>query len=94
MSRYHWVITQDLITQDDVGVFGPSGATLTAEQIREHPQAVDFQLRDPDGEVYYHGRYVGPDDETLFAPLDDFGMPNAGCVDIGYRNALGAWDWI
>ena len=98
-SRYHWVITQDRTTGaahegDATGTYGPSGSELTAEQIRKHPQAIAFQMCDGDGSVYYEGLYVGPGDETLFAPLDDYGMPNAGCTDIAYRDAMGAWEWL
>ena len=96
---YHWVITKDLITEpehdmDEAGTYGPAGATLTAEQIQNHSLGLAFQMRDADGTVYYEGVYVGPDDETLFAPLDDFGTPNAGCTEIAYRNALGEWEWL
>ncbi len=98
-SKYHWVINRDLITDpehdvDEAGTHGPSGTELNAEQIEKHPLGKAFLMRDADGETYYEGIYVGPDDETLFAPLDDFGMPNAGCTEIAYRNALGAWEWL
>lgn len=45
-----------------------------------------FQMRDDDGELYYTGLYIGPDDENMFGPLDDFGMPNAGATEISYYN--------
>jgi hypothetical protein len=97
MSTYHWVITKDLITEpehdtDDAGTCGPSGCLLTSEQIQRHPEGLEFQMRDADGGLYYEGVYVGPSDERLFGPLDDFGMPNAGCVDIYYRSESGAWE--
>ena len=83
-----WTITKDHLAEPDapagtnrnaVGVDGPSAATLTAEQITGHPRAVSFRMRDDDGELYYEGAMVGDD---LFAPLDQFGMPNAGCASI------------
>lgn len=83
-----WTITKDHLAEPDapagtnrnaVGVVGPRAATLTAAQIAGHPRAVSFRMRDDDGEFYYEGRLVGDD---LFAPLDDFGSPNAGCTSI------------
>jgi hypothetical protein len=94
MSNYHWVITRDLLNLGDVGTFGPSGASLDADAIRRHEQAQPFQLKDDDGELVYEGVYVGPQDETLFAPLDDFGLPNAGCTEILYRAESGAWEGL
>jgi hypothetical protein len=91
MANYHWLITYDFIDGgESKGVRGPRASRLTRSEIRKHGKS--FRLLDDDGELYYRGLYVGPDDETLFAPLDDFGMPNAGCATIQYRNALGAWE--
>ena len=49
-----------------------------------------FKIYDDDGELYYTGLYIGPDDGDLgddaFGPLDDFGMPNAGATEIRYLN--------
>jgi hypothetical protein len=93
MSIYHWLITHDHIDGGaSKGVQGPRGSTATAEEITASGLA--FRLHDDDGELYYEGLYVGPDDESLFSPLDDFGMPNAGCTTIQYHNALGAWETI
>lgn len=99
MPTYHWTIAKDHITDpehdtNDTGTHGPSGATLSAEQIASHPQAKEFRMYDDDGELYYSGFYVGPDDEALFAPLDDFGTPNAGCTSINYKNAAGAFEQL
>ena len=83
-----WTITKDHLAEPDApagtnrnaaGVVGPSAAKLTAAQITDHPRAVSFRMRDDDGELYYEGALVG---DNLFAPLDDFGMPNAGCTSI------------
>ena len=94
---YHWTITKDHIMdpehdRDEAGIVGPCCATFTAEQIAEHPKALEFRLYDDDGELYYTGFYLGPDYETQFAPLDDFGMPNSGCTSIHYRNADGVFE--
>ncbi|MGV7183786.1 hypothetical protein [Xanthomonas axonopodis] len=91
---YHWLITHDHIDTGSCGTKGPRGNTRSAQEIRQDPKGVEFKLRDDDGNLSYQGIYVGPDDETLFAPLDDFGMPNAGCTEIAYKNALGNWEWI
>jgi hypothetical protein len=93
MSSYHWVITTDHIDEGKSrGLQGPGGSTASVDEITANGLA--FRLNDDDGELYYEGVYLGPDDENLFAPLDDFGMPNAGCTSIQYRNALGAWETL
>lgn len=58
-----------------------------------------FEMRDSDGELYYTGRLIADDGEretlrdgvtetiserACYAPLADFGMPNAGAVEITY----------
>ena len=53
------------------------GATLTSAEIVAHPEAKRFRLCDDDGNVYYEGSLVGGDE---FAPMDDFGEPNAGAT--------------
>lgn len=53
----------------------------------------EFKMFDDDGKLYYQGRYIGPDDDDMFGPLDDFGKPNAGAVDIQYWDAFaGQWE--
>lgn len=83
-----WTITVDNIAtpgeppatnSNAVGLVGPRGATLTSKQIIEHAFAKKFRMSDEDGTVYYEGYFVGVDE---FAPLDDFGEPNAGCTSI------------
>jgi len=87
---YGWVITWTSFEDEAPGIIGPRGCTLTADEIKA--QGREFRMRDDDGEHYYTGFYVGPDDETEFAPLDDYGMPNAGATGIEYRNAAGQWE--
>jgi hypothetical protein len=43
-----------------------------------------FRLLDGDSEVYYEGLSDDCDSENAFAPLDDFGEGNAGCIEIQY----------
>jgi hypothetical protein len=89
---YSWFITRDWVSGGkDRGFIGPRCA-LTSEEITA--TGIAFRMLDDDGDVYYHGLYTGPDDESLFGPLDDFGMPNAGCTAIQYRNAAGEWEAI
>jgi len=91
-APFGWIITKDNIDDGNaVGVIGPSTATATAtaEQIKQLGRP--FRMLDDDGNIYYYGLYLGPDDEREFAPLDNYGSPNAGCTEIQYRNAQGAW---
>lgn len=96
MKRYAWMIFEDKIAEDGappatnanaVGMIGPSNAPL--DLIREVKQArggTKFRMLDDDGEVYYVGYLVAEDwgGEDHFGPLDDFGMPNAGCTEIQF----------
>ena len=51
-----------------------------------------FRLLDDDGAVYYEGLSSS---SSSFAPLDDYGMPNDGCVAIQYRNkTTGEWEYL
>lgn len=53
-----------------------------------------FRIYDDDGELYYAGVYGegdNPGDEDQFAPLDEFGTPNAGATEIRYRSKNGVW---
>lgn len=81
-----WVITKDVIGDgEDDGTAGPQGADdATIEKLKKG-DGFPFRMFDDDGELYYEG-YCALED---FAPLDDFGMPNAGCTEIKYRNEKG-----
>lgn len=85
-ASYAWTITRDHIDAGEAqGTLGPSDALLdTPEAIKSHPEAVKFKMYDDDDELYYSGVAVLGDDESGFEPLDDFGMPNAGCTRIDY----------
>jgi hypothetical protein len=86
-----WTITKDLLGNgEENGVTGPRNAALNADEIKAHPDAVEFRMKDDDGEVYYYGKLVGDD---LFAPLDDFGMPNAGCTSVEVKED-GQWTTV
>lgn len=103
-SDYGWIITKDHIPFDDEpegttlnakGVIGPHNVPdwmITLLQSSKHGKK--FQIRDDDNEKYYNGRYIGPDDETMFAPLWDFGAPNSGATSIFYKNEEGKWELL
>lgn len=91
--KTEWVITRSYPAAGDggaVGVVGPRGAALTERQIAGHPDAKRFRLFDDDGTLYYEGFLVGDDE---FAPLDDFGEPNAGCTGEQVLED-GEWKWL
>ena len=99
---YAWIITKDhlwtrgkLPTYDnEAGVTGPRGIRMTKKQILKHPQKKVFKMYDDDDELYYTGQIAG-DDFTGLEPLDDFGMPNAGCTGIKYKNeTTGKWEYL
>ncbi len=87
---YGWVITHDSIDGGaSAGILGPRGVRFTREEMERRGEP--FRMLDDDGVLYYEGFYLGPDDETAFKPLDDYGLPNAGCTTIQYRGEDGAW---
>lgn len=46
-----------------------------------------FKMHDDDGILYYTGRLIADDsasEAACYAPLGDFGDPNAGCVSVTY----------
>lgn len=104
--RTQWTITRDCIADPSypapsnsnaVGMVGPRNATLTSAQIKKHPDRIAFKLYDDDGTLYYEGFLIlNPDDdgERIFAPLDDFGMPNAGCTEMKILSSSGKWETI
>lgn len=92
---YGWIITKDFINQGkEVGIIGPSGVSdaVTAQLIRG--EGSKFRLYDDDCNLYYEGIQItgNNSDEGCFAPLDDFGTPNAGCTYMKVENAEGKWE--
>ena len=90
--KYAWIIDVDHIADSGaepgtnsnaVGLQGPRNASADLLAQLEAGQGEDFQMFDDDNNLYYEGRIVG--DYSCFEPLDDFGMPNAGCtrIDVG-----------
>ncbi len=85
---YAFKITVDHIEgkhDGSVGVIGPRAATDEHVLLLGSGGGTRFRMLDDDGGVCYEGKFIG--DETgheAFAPLDDFGTPNAGCTRIDY----------
>ena len=83
-----------------VGIVGPSAApdrlvAFLQDRDWDERDGVDvytFKMYDGDGELYYTGRMItdeGKTEEAYFGPLDDYGMPNAGCTSIRYYGTPG-----
>ena len=91
--KTEWTITRDHLGGEEAaaGMVGPRDAAMTSEQIINHPDAKRFRLYDDDRNLCYEGYLVGDDRE--FAPLDDFGEPNAGCTGIQIMER-GHWQWL
>lgn len=76
-----WKITKDRIFDPSMDERPAVGFSSRNYDGRELPH--QFRMKDDDGEIYYYGRSSS---DSSFAPLDDFGMPNAGCTTIEYYN--------
>ena len=88
MSKYYWIITDvgnGLGLDEDVGT--SSHDSKKNWESRPHQQ---FKMYDDDGILYYKGTIFGEYDG--FEPLENFGMSNAGCTDIQYKNIIGEWE--
>lgn len=77
-----FVITTDLIGKE----FKASFPQL--KQIQKDGFIYQFALYDGDDECYYIGMSKS---NSSFDPLDDYGMPNAGCTTIKYKNENGKY---
>lgn len=85
-----FVITHDHL---DPGMQFADATPEQIEAIKADGFTVKFKMYDDDDILYYSGylltKYEGS--ETAFAPLDDYGSPNAGCVDIRYKEKDGLY---
>lgn len=93
MTNYGWIIDRDLLYEEDpemfqnaVGVTGPSDIPDDIQASLSDGDGRKFQMFDDDREMYFTGRYIGPDDDDMLGPLDDFGTPDSGCTEIRYYN--------
>ena len=98
MRPYIWVITRDFINDGagNIGVMGPADGDRTMMDHWRIPGTL-WRLYDDDGTLYYEGLTYATywDDETDFAPLDNFGMPNDGCTEIRYLNEFNnTWETL
>jgi hypothetical protein len=92
---YNWTITEDKLDAGQrIGLVGPRAATLSHEEIKNHPDRQHFKMHDDDGEHDYSGFIVHGGRSDGFEPLDDFGAPNAGCTEISYRQKDGSYSQL
>lgn len=93
-ARYYWVILADHVEGGQrVGCGGPRSADpARVKRGTSFPEEGErFRLYDDDGRLCYEGWITG--DYTGFEPLDDFGMPNAGCTEVRYMSPeTGRWE--
>ena len=91
-NTYHWMVDRAYgpCSNEKLPVHGPGDCDVDEAF---GPNSERFLMMDDDGEIYYGGLIQGTDYQG-FEPLDDFGMPNAGCTEIHYINADGGWDQL
>lgn len=84
-----------------VNMIGPRGASDRDEERLKAGEGIAFRLLDDDGNLYYEGRRLEESDadatydaEPELAPLDCFGLPNAGCAIQQEKNKEGKWEAI
>lgn len=75
------------------GWVGPRNIRANVEKRLQAGEGQSFKMYDDDGNLYYVGRYLGPDDETMFRPLDDLGTPDAGATRIDYKGLAPGGGW-
>lgn len=93
-SKYGWIITKDHQKDGSKGKMGPSNISAEMAKKLKAGEGKTFRMRDDDKEVYYEGLFLGDDSsEDGFAPLENFGEPNAGCTDIQYKNGS-SWETL
>ena len=93
---YAWIITHDHLPTADmssrVGKYGPRGISQAQVNQLHAGEGEPFRLVDDDRTLVYEGRFLGDAmSDDAFGPLDDFGMPDAGCTSIEYR-VDGRWE--
>jgi len=78
-----WKITKNHIGSRKMQTVGFKKATKGKKLYK-------FRMFDDDGNLYYEGLSTC---NSSFAPLDDYGMPNAGCTEIRYFES-GRWETL
>lgn len=77
------------------GIYGPRRATDDLIEKLKAGEGRKFRMFDDDDGLYYSGRLVGDwDSEDGLGPLDDFGLPNAGCTYIQYLSDAGQYETL
>jgi len=100
MSNYGWIITRDIFAEQDpgepnnVGTLGPSSIPEVRAIKLRGGMGDHWRCKDAEGWILYEGRYIGPQDESMFGPLDDFCKPNVGCILIEYKDDAGRWQQL
>lgn len=102
-APYGWIIDTDHISDTSApegtnanakGVTGPRNLSDNILNQLLNGGGRTFRIKDDDGDLYYTGRIITPPAEEQgeldFAPLDEFGKPNAGATEIWYR-INGTW---
>lgn len=78
-----------------VGLVGPRNIDPERERMLRDNTATEvrrWRCKDDDGELCYEGRFIGAED-AIFAPLEDFAMPDSGATSIEYLNPqTGTWE--
>jgi hypothetical protein len=83
-----WIITKDIID-------GGNCERTCSRDYDGSELSFPFRMFDDDDNLYYEGLSDDNDSEEAFAPLDDFGMGNAGCTSIQYKNLKsGLWETL
>ena len=81
-----WRVHSDHLEGKEVSVSNVNIVDFSATVA--HGSPMDFKMYDDDGELYYTGQMVCLDGSDpfcsldIFAPLDDYGRPNAGCTEL------------
>lgn len=90
---YGWIIDRDHLENETVAIIGPSDIHPAVRDALLKGRGDKFTLVDDDEELYYSGRWFETVEDTFPEirnelnlrgrdgnPLEDYGMPNAGCV--------------
>jgi hypothetical protein len=94
-TPYCWVVTEDAVAGYDgaepsaVGKSGP-GRAVAGDVTEALTAGRFFRLVDGKGRELVIGRLYDPSGRNELAPLDDFGRPNLGALNIEFR-AEGGW---
>lgn len=98
MSRVLWKILFNALESDVESV-----SNCTEEEWASaiaNGESRPFRLYDGDGILYYIGRMIQADGadplygDNPFAPLDDYGNPNDGCVAMRFLNDGLEWEML